>query len=320
MVTAHYRRRRLRIISPDRSIHSISSSGTMWVHPSELNEKDFERFLNFLAVNERLAASTQNQAFSAICFFYEKILLRPMVGVDALRARRPKKMPIVFSPDEIARTLEKLSPFYRLLAELTYGAGLRFSETCCLRVKDIDFDQGMLFVRDAKGAKDRVTHLPDRCVEPLRKQIRNVERIHAWDVEDGFARVPLPYSLSKKYPQASGSLAWYWFFARRSGAASRREVVGKIPHRRRPCRRVIAAGVRAAGIQKHFHMHVLRHSFATHHLNMGTNIREVQSLLGHASVDTTMIYTHVDDGSAAKGRSPLDRLPKPNTENNSRAG
>ncbi len=230
-------------------------------------------------------------------------------------------MPIVFSPDEIARTLEKLSPFYRLLAELTYGAGLRFSETCCLRVKDIDFDQGMLFVRDAKGAKDRVTHLPDRCVEPLRKQIRNVERIHAWDVEDGFARVPLPYSLSKKYPQASGSLAWYWVFCSEKRSQHPDEKWwGRFHIDEDHAGRVIAAGVRAAGIQKHFHMHVLRHSFATHHLNMGTNIREVQSLLGHASVDTTMIYTHVDDGSAAKGRSPLDRLPKPNTENNSRAG
>lgn len=286
----------------------FSRKGGKWVHPTELNERDFEKWLNYLAVEKNLSASAQNQAFSAVAFLYREILNRPLVGVDALRAERSKYIPTVLSMDEVSLLFDNLKGSTLLVAQLLYGCGLRISEALSLRVKDVDFGNRMLIVRQSKGRKDRTIPLPDALVEPIEKQIKRTEAIHAWDAANGACRVELPYAFARKSPKASSSIEWYWVFCSEKTSEHPTEGWhGRFHLDADHIGKKVTTAASQAKIRKRVGCHTLRHSFATHHLNMGTDIRTIQKLLGHADVRTTMIYTHVDEGLSSQP-SPLERL------------
>jgi len=266
-------------------------------------------FFAWLATARHVAASTQNQAFAAVLF-----LLRDTCGLDggnlhSLRARRGPKLPVVLSPDEVRRVLSHASGTRKLMLDLTYGAGLRVSETVRLRVKDLDFEQSLVFVRAAKGDKDRSTLLPRSLHESLRAHLERVKKRHDEDLAAGHGAVYLPFALATKYPNAAREWAWQYVFPAadlsvdpRSGVV-RRHHVGDVV-----LQRAMREAVHAAGLAKAASVHALRHSFATHLLMQGVNIRDVQDYLGHAHVETTMIYTHVLREFSHKAESPLDQL------------
>jgi integron integrase len=278
-------------------------------HPGELGAAEVTAFLNHLARDLDVAASTQNQALSALLFLYREVLGTPLPWLDGLaRAQRPVRVPAVLTPDEARRLLAQMRGTQWLMASLMYGAGLRLRECLKLRVKDVDFGYRQLVVRDGKGAKDRVTMLPAGLVEPLRAHLRAVREQHERDLRDGVGDVELPFALARKYPRAQYAWGWKFVFPSpklsvdpRSGVIRRHHVYGNY------LVRAVAAAVRAAGIAKHVSCHTLRHSFATHLLEAGHDIRTVQELLGHADVSTTMIYTHVLNKGAGGVASPLDR-------------
>jgi integron integrase len=279
-------------------------------HPETLGETEVAAFLSSLAISRHVSASTQNQAMSALLFLYETVLERPLASMPGIaRATTPVRLPIVLSKEEVRRLLDALIGTPKLVAALLYGAGLRLTEGVELRVKDIDFDRCQITVRQGKGRKDRQTMLPASVGPALRKHLEHVRAVHDIDLKSGFGAVVLPDALANKYPQAARSWAWQFVFP-----ASR---VCKNPRWGPPTRfhlhesvvqRAVAAGVRTAGITKRASCHVLRHSFATHLLEDGYDIRTVQELLGHADVSTTMIYTHVLNRGALGVRSPADRL------------
>jgi integron integrase len=271
-----------------------------------LCERDFERWLNYLTVEKKLSASSQNQAFSAVCFFYREVLKKPFENVDALRARKSTYIPVVLSASEAARLLEQLTGEHLLLGQLMLGCGLRVSEACSLRVKDIDFDNGLVHVRQAKGKKDRIVPIPDDLVEPLQHQVRNTARIHAWDTEDGIARVELPDALARKKPNANKSLEWYWLFcAEKMSKHPTEGWFGRWHLHPEHVSKCVVEAAKKAGIRKDVAAHTLRHTFATLHLHSGTDLRTIQKLLGHSDIRTTQIYTHVDPAGLAEAKSPL---------------
>jgi integron integrase len=279
-------------------------------HPELLDEADVQAYLSHLALDKHVAASTQNVALSALLFLYKQVLGREMANVEAVRGKRPRQLPTVFSRDETARilaALEKEAPPYRLVLLLLYGTGMRLMEGLRLRVKDIDSDYLSITVRNAKGNKDRVTMLPQKLVEPLREQLQYARSLHQRDLAGGFGEVELPDALAHKYPNAKTSWAWQYVFPShkrsvdpRSGREGRHHVYED------SIQRAMKRALRAAGIAKHGSVHTLRHSFATHLLEDGYDIRTVQELLGHKDVKTTMIYTHVLNRGGRGVRSPLD--------------
>jgi integron integrase len=297
-----------------------------WVHPTEMGNSEINAFLTHLAVDGQVAASTQNQAFSALLFLFREVL-QTEFEVNAVRAKRPQRLPVVLSVDEVRRLLEKLPPgTMSLLGGLMYGAGMRVMECCRLRVKDLDFPRKLITVRDGKGEKDRVVPLPTRLADGLENQLRAVQHLHQLDLDVGAGWVWLPYALARKYPQAGRSLEWQYLFPAKSLSRDPRprEALDSsppsqtVPPESRQLRRhhlhesaiqkAIAKAAKAAALNKPVHCHTLRHSFATHLLEAGHDIRTIQELLGHADVSTTMIYTHVSATGAAGIRSPLDRL------------
>ncbi len=266
-------------------------------------------FLSHLALDRNVASSTQNQAFNALIFLFRETLGRDLAEIGAVRARRGRKLPVVLSADEVRRLLEQVEGTHALMLRLTYGGGLRVSETIRLRVKDLDFENDLLFVRSGKGDKDRATLLPHSLHEELKAHLDRVKDLHDMDLAKGFGEVFLPGALDKKYPQAPREFKWQYVFPARnlsvdprSGKARRHHVSEKV------MQHALSKAVKAAEIYKHVTVHTLRHSFATHLLMSGTNIREVQELLGHKSLETTMIYTHVVKEMSAKPKSPLDML------------
>lgn len=266
-------------------------------------------WLSEMATVRNVAASTQNQAFSAALFLFRETLKIDLPAISAVRAKRGRKLPVVFSPDETARVLGEISGVTGLMLRLTYGAGLRISETLRLRVKDLDFDHATLFVRSGKGDKDRATVLPEKLVAELRAQLERVRVLHEADLKRGFGAVWLPGALARKYPNAPREWKWQYVFPAahlsvdpESGATRRHHVSEQ------PLQRGIKKATAAAGVEKNATVHTLRHSFATHLLLNGVNIREVQELLGHKNVETTMIYTHVVRGLENRPQSPLDLL------------
>ena len=281
-------------------------------HPTEMGGPEVEGFLTHLAVQQHVAASTQNQAFAAILFLYKHVLERELAFVNSVRAKGPERLPTVLSIDEVRRVLDKMPRnSFGLMAELLYGTGMRLLECCRLRVKDVDFARNQLLVRDGKGGKDRAVPLPDRVVERLREQIERVRRLHEDDLANGFGSVSLPTALREKYPHADRELGWQYVFPSSRLSEDPREPNG--PKRRHhvhesAMQKVLRCAVRALGLTKQTSCHTLRHSFATHLLDTGSDIRTVQELLGHADVSTTMIYTHVLQRGACGVRSPLDRL------------
>jgi integron integrase len=278
-------------------------------HPAELGEEEVTAFLNHLASELNVAAATQNQALSALLFLYKEVIGQPLPWLDGLeRAKRPARMPTVLTRAEAQRLLGKLRGSKWLMASLLYGAGLRLRECLRLRVKDLDFGYRQIMIRDGKGAKDRITMLPGSLVEPLQAHLARVKRLHERDLAQGHGDVALPDAIARKYPRAPGEWGWKFVFPSwklsvepRSGVIRRHHVYENF------LIRGVKEAARAAGIVKHVTCHTLRHSFATHLLEAGYDIRTVQELLGHADVSTTMIYTHVLNKGGRGVASPLDR-------------
>ena len=282
-------------------------------HPAGMGKEEVTAFLNHLASERRVAAATQNQALSALLFLYKEVLAQPLPRLDALeRARRPARMPAVLTRAEAQRLLGCMQGTKWLMASLLYGAGLRLRECLKLRVKDVDFGYRQILVRDGKGAKDRVTMLPQSVIEPLQAHLARCKALHQRDLASGHGDVELPDALARKYPRAPYEWAWKFVFPSRK--LSTDPATGVI-RRHHVYENYLIRGVkeaaRAAGIAKHVSCHTLRHSFATHLLEGGYDIRTVQELLGHASVETTMIYTHVMNKGGRGVTSPLDRMERP---------
>lgn len=279
-------------------------------HPAELGSQEVVGFLSHLALRRRVSASTQNQALSALLFLYRVVLRRELEGLDqTVRARRPRRLPVVLSRGEVTRLLARLEGTPQLMALLLYGSGLRLMECVRLRVQEIDFANRQLRIRDAKGRRDRAALLPAAALGPLRRHLRRRREQHARDLADGAGSAWLPDALSRKYPSAAHAWNWQWVFAASRlsrdprGAARRR-------HHVHPSvlQRAVARASVEAGLAKHVSCHTLRHSFATHLLEDGSDIRTVQTLLGHRSLQTTMIYTHVLQRGPLGVSSPADRL------------
>jgi integron integrase len=278
-------------------------------HPNEMGEHEITEFLTDLAVEKHVAASTQNQAFSALLFLYQQVLDRKLDFIDNVqRVTRPPKLPVVFTPAEALAVLAHLKGDYRLMAGLLYGSGLRLMECLRLRVKDIDFGYNRITVRDGKGSRERVALLPQQVRQPLRAHLEWVKELHRQDLARGGGKVYLPFALKRKYPNAERDWIWQYVFPAgkpsldpRSGEQRRHHVLEK------NLQNAVKLAIRAAGIKKAASCHTFRHSFATHLLESGYDIRTVQELLGHKNVATTMIYTHVLNRPGLNIRSPLDR-------------
>jgi integron integrase len=279
-------------------------------HPLEMGEKEVTEFLTHLAVAGHVAASTQNQALSALLFLYRKVLEREFGWLDnVVRAKKPKRLPVVFSPEEAIAVLGQLQGVRWLMGVLLYGAGLRLAECLRLRVKDLDFERLQITVRDAKGEKDRVTLLPAMAADAIKEHLVRVRQQHERALREGYGGVELPYALHRKYPQAERQWGWQYVFPAerpsrdpRSGAWRR--------HHYDPSflQKAVGAAIRRAGIPRHAGCHTFRHSFATHLVADGVDIRTVQELLGHKDVKTTQIYTHVLKLNGFAVKSPADRL------------
>ena len=277
-------------------------------HPSELGAAEVEVFLTHLAVQGRVAAATQNQAKSALLFLYKAVLEMELPWLDDIeKAKAPKRLPVVLTQAEVQQLLGRLQGSHWLVASLLYGSGLRILEALRLRVKDIDFSRREILVRDGKGFKDRVTMLPATLAPQLQAHLQRVKALHEQDLQAGFGAVYLPYALDRKYPQAARDWGWQYVFPSgklavdpRSGETRRHHVQDQA------VQRAVRQAVREAGLVKLATPHTFRHSFATHLLEGGYDIRTVQELLGHADVSTTMIYTHVLNKGGRGVTSPLD--------------
>ena len=277
-------------------------------HPREMGGPEVAEFLSWLARERQVSAATQNQALAALLFLYRDVLGRSIgdVGVTA-RAKTPERVPVVLTRREVRLVLEQLDGVPRLIGLLLYGSGMRLMEALALRVKDVDFERGEIVVRRGKGAKDRVTVLPDGARRPLERHLRRVKRAHERALAAGRGGAELPGAYGRKSPSAEREWAWQWVFP--AGRAGVDEETGEMRrHHLHPSavQRAVAEAVRRARIGKRASCHTFRHSFATHLLEAGSDIRTVQELLGHSDVGTTMIYTHVLGRGARGVRSPLD--------------
>ena len=282
-------------------------------HPRELGAGEVTAFLSWLATERHVAAATQNQALAALLFLYKHVLAvdLPWLG-DLVRAQRPVRLPTVLTEAEVRRLLMNVDGVGALMVGLLYGAGLRQIECLTLRVKDLDFAYRHVVVRDGKGGKDRVTMLPENLVQPLQAHLGKVRLLHRRDVDEGYGEVWLPYALARKYPRAGYQWGWQFIFPSANRSTDPRS--GEIRrHHIHPdtLGRVVKRAAERAGIIKPVSCHTLRHSFATHLLERGHDIRTVQELLGHSDVSTTMVYTHVMNRGARAVKSPLDRLEQP---------
>jgi integron integrase len=277
-------------------------------HPGEMAEEEVAEFLTHLARDLNVAASTQNQALSALLFLYKEVLKHEIGWLQKVeRAKKPPKLPVVLSRAEVKQIFGHLHGVPKLMAGLLYGSGLRLMECVRLRIKDIDFELAQIIVRDAKGGKDRITMLPLNISEPLRRHLLRVKAQHDQDLEDGFGSVHLPFALARKCPKAAREWPWQYTFPSsrlsidpRNGEKRRHHIAEGL------LQSALKRAVDAAGIVKRANCHSLRHSFATHLLTKGYDIRTVQELLGHKDVSTTMIYTHVLNRPGIGVKSPLD--------------
>jgi integron integrase len=277
-------------------------------HPRDLAAAEIETFLTYLASQRNVAAATQAQALAALLFLYKHVLNAhlPWLG-KVVRATRPKRLPVVLSRAEVRGVLANLDGQHLLVASLLYGSGLRLMEALRLRYKDVDLERSILLVRDGKGAKDRVTVLPDSLRDPLRLQLSLVRERHAYARTHGFGGVELPFSLARKYPRAHLELGWQYVFPAGQPTRDPRSGVWRRHHvHEESVQRSVKQAVRSAGIEKPASCHTFRHCFATHMLDAGADIRTVQELMGHSSVKTTQIYTHVLNRGGIAARSPLD--------------
>ena len=278
-------------------------------HPRELRESEVAQFLNHLAVNRQVSASTQTQALNALVFLYRDVLSTPLEKLPGFnRVQQRQRIPVVMTPSEVSAVLKQMTGSTALMARLMFGSGLRVEECCTLRVKDIDFSSSIVSIRDGKGAKDRTTVLPASLITDLQAHLMRIAQLHADDRNRGAGLAPMPGALERKYPKASESLAWQFVFPSsvcrpwgQSGRLARWHVSPST------IQRAFRQAVARAGIMKHATVHTLRHSFATQLLATGTDIRTIQLLLGHRNLQTTMLYTHVLEVTK-KVASPLDAL------------
>jgi len=278
-------------------------------HPQDMDAVEVEAFLTHLAVDGTVSASTQNQALSALLFLYREVLGIDLPWMDTMvRAKQPQRLPVVLTRAEVALVLERMDGTYSLMARLLYGTGMRLMECVRLRVKDVDFAQREILIRDGKGAKDRVTMLPDTLIEPLQAHLAKRRLLYEDDLSKSMTEVFLPDALARKYPNAATDWVWQYIFPSgsysvdpRSGRERRHHIDEKL------LQRAMKRAVVASRINKLATPHTLRHSFATHLLEGGYDIRTVQELLGHSDVSTTMIYTHVLNKGGRGVVSPLDR-------------
>ncbi|MBI3897124.1 MAG: integron integrase [Gammaproteobacteria bacterium] len=279
-------------------------------HPSTLGAREVEAFLTHLAVVGKVSASTQNQAKSALLFLYREVLNQELPWLDDVeQAKVSKRLPVVLTQAEVQAVLSRLSGTYWLMASLLYGSGLRLMECVRLRVKDVDFGHKQIIVRDGKGLKDRVTMLPAAVIVSLKQHIEQVHALHRQEIEQGHGTVYLPYALEKKYPNANREWCWQYVFpATKASTDPRSGVIQRHHVNEQVLQRAIKQAVRDAALAKPATPHTLRHSFATHLLQGGYDIRTVQELLGHSDVSTTMIYTHVLNRGGKGVLSPLDQL------------
>jgi len=278
-------------------------------HPKDMGSAEVEAFLTHLAVKKQVSASTQNQALAALLFLYNHVLHQDLLEpIAAVRAKGTGKLPTVMEQAEVRQVIAQLSDVYQLMAQLMYGSGLRLMECLRLRVKDLDFAQHQIIVRDGKGGKDRDTLLPDMLTLPLQRQLRYAKALHENDLEQGYGQVYLPLALARKYVNADREWCWQYVFP-----AAHRSVDPRSGQTRRQhvdpssLQKAVKAAVKATGIPKPISCHTFRHSFATHLLERGYDIRTIQKLLGHSSLKTTMIYTHcVPVRTIKEPKSPLD--------------
>ncbi|TAM45671.1 MAG: integron integrase [Gammaproteobacteria bacterium] len=279
-------------------------------HPRDMGEKEITAFLAYLAVNKNVAASTQNQALAATLFLYKEVLGRELDWMDNItRAKRSVHVPEVLSPEQVRRLLGQLEGIYQLVARLLYGTGMRLMEALQLRVQDVDFHYRQITVRNGKGNKDRVTVLPDSLIQPLKTHLARMRELHKKDLAEGFGSVYLPHALAEKYPNAGREWPWQYVFPAPTRSAD--PVSGEIRRHHlyeQNVQRAIKQAASDLGFPTRVRTHTLRHSFATHLLESGQDIRTVQELLGHSDVKTTMIYTHVLQRGGRGVRSPLDRM------------
>lgn len=285
--------------------HHFQEREALLVEP----EKKVEDFLTYLAVQTNVAASTQNQAFNSLIFLYTKVLKRPLEGVDAARTRKEKRIPVVLTREEVKLVLTFMEGTPALVVKMLYGCGLRISEAVRLRVQDVDYGFKQVTVRNGKGLSERVTPFPERLEPLLTNHLQRVMAFHQRDLAEGFGSVYLPYALARKYPNAEKNWQWQYVFPSsrlsvdpRSGITQRHHVDQSVINK------AIKQAVLKAGIVKKVSAHTFRHSFATHLLQRGTDIRTIQSLLGHKDLETTMIYTHVLKQGGEGVISPLDDL------------
>ncbi|MGF1498802.1 MAG: integron integrase, partial [Elainellaceae cyanobacterium] len=277
-------------------------------HPREMGAAEIRAYLSHLAVERNVAPSTQTVALSALLFLYRHVLKVDLPYVDDIeRAKKPERLPVVFSRAEVKQILAYLDGIDHLIVSLLYGSGMRLMEGLRLRVKDVDFDYGQITVRDGKGKKDRLTMLPKSIEVPLQLQMQKARQMHEQDLAMGYGTVELPYALERKYPNANQQWEWQFVFASWKRSLDPRSKVVRRHHvYEQSVQRAVKQAIRRAGVNKHGGCHTFRHSFATHLLEDGYDIRTVQELLGHKDVKTTMIYTHVLNRGGRGVRSPLD--------------
>lgn len=293
----------------ERFIRFAKNQRGEWVHPSKLTERDVEAWLSSLANEWDCSPNTQNVALQAACYLYREVLGRPLVGVSAMRAKRPQRVRDVLDVSEVARLFDELQGVHLLVAQLIYGCGLRISDVANLRIKDISFERCQLHVYDGKGAKDRYTSFPEVLHDAVRRQVDSMRVLHRHDVQDGLNGVSLPHAWARKSPSSRLDFAWWYLLA--SDRYSKCPRTGELlrHHRHRTHLGLeIGRAARRAGIEKRVTSHVLRHCYATHANEMGVDVTVLQKLLGHNDVRTTMIYVHANQAKATAAKSPLESL------------
>lgn len=277
-------------------------------HPGKMGKREIKAFLSHLALERKVSSSTQNQAFNALLFLYRAVLEIDLDGnIDAFRAKNSERLPTVMTREETLSVIDAMSGKHKIIAMLLYGGGLRLMDALRLRVKDIDFRQNQIIIRDGKGAKDRITVLPDATKSPLKKHLKIIEEIHQNDLKKGYGSVWLPDALAMKYPNADRDWGWQYVFPSTTLSVDLRSGETRRHHlSESSIQKAVKKAVKKVGINKPVSCHTFRHSFATHLLESGYDIRTVQELMGHKDVSTTMIYTHVLNRNKLGVRSPLD--------------
>lgn len=280
-------------------------------HPAKLNHLHIEAYVNYLVNRKQVALATQKQAFNAIMFVYNQFLKIKLEPIDSVnKSKKPKKLPVVLSVDEVKAVFSQLTGLHLLIAKLLYGTGLRISECMSLRLKDIDFDRGEIFVHSGKGAKDRYVMLPKKLIPELKVQVAYVETLHLEDLDKGYGSVYIPDALGRKAATYATDTGWQWLFpsANFSEDVYQAGLIRRWHIQESTIQRTLRTAGKAANLKKGVYPHILRHSFATHSLQSGVDIRTLQMILGHSSVETTQIYLHIADLTVSKTPSPLDSL------------